>query len=199
MFTGIITDIGELVTRREGCFTIRCGYPAASIAIGASIACDGVCLTATNTEVVRAGRGSQFTVDVSNETLARTTLGQWQPGRRINLERALKAGDELGGHIVAGHVDGVGRVAEMRTDGSSLRLMVEVPADLTGYLAPKGSIALDGISLTLNEVIKSSFGVNIVPHTLTHTTLGAKTPGDLVNLEADVLARYVARAMERRT
>ena len=197
MFTGIITDIGELVTRREGCFTIRCSYPAASIAIGASISCDGACLTAT--EVARAGLGSQFMVDVSNETLARTTLCQWQPGRRINLERALTAGDELGGHIVAGHVDGVGRVADMRADGSSVRLMVEVPADLARYLAPKGSIALDGISLTVNEVAKSSFGVNIVPHTLTHTNLGAKRPGDLVNLEADVLARYVARAMELRT
>jgi riboflavin synthase len=197
MFTGIIMDIGELVTRREGCFTIRCSYPAASIAMGASISCDGACLTVT--QVARAGPGSQFTVDVSNETLARTTLGQWQPGRRINLERALRAGDELGGHIVAGHVDGVGRVADRRAEGSSVRLVVEVPADLAHYLAPKGSIALDGISLTVNQVAKSSFGVNIVPHTLTHTTLGAKTPGDLVNLEADVLARYVARAMELRT
>ncbi|MBO0741016.1 MAG: riboflavin synthase [Hyphomicrobiaceae bacterium] len=197
MFTGIITDIGELTTRREGRFTIRCGYSAASIAVGASISCDGACLTAT--EIARAGSGSQFTVDVSNETLARTTLGQWRPGRRINLERALKAGDELGGHMVAGHVDGVGRVADMRADGSSVRLVVEAPTDLARYFAPKGSIALDGISLTLNEVAQSSFGVNIVPHTLTHTTLGAKRPGDLVNLEADVLARYVARAMELRT
>jgi riboflavin synthase len=197
MFTGIITDIGELVTRREGCFTIRCGYSAASIAIGASIACDGACLTAT--EVVRTGPGSQFTVDVSNETLGRTTLGHWQPGRRINLERALKAGDELGGHIVAGHVDGVGRVSHVRTDGNSVRLTIEAPADLALYLASKGSIALDGISLTLNDVAKSSFGVNIVPHTLTHTTLGAKRSGDLVNLEADVFARYVVRAMELRT
>ena len=197
MFTGIITDIGELVARREGRFTIRSGYPADSIPIGASIACDGACLTAT--EVAWAGPGSQFTVDVSNETLARTTLGQWQPGRRINLERALKAGDELGGHIVAGHVDGVGRVADMRADGASQRLTVEASADLARFLAPKGSVALDGISLTLNEVAKSSFGVNIVPHTLTHTTLGAKRPGDLVNLEADVFARYVTRAMELRT
>src|SRR5215471_14173434 len=197
MFTGIITDIGELVARREGCFTIRCAYPAASIAIGASIACDGACLTAT--EVARASEGSLFTVDVSNETLARTTLGQWQPGRRINLERALRAGDELGGHIVAGHVDGVGRIAEERADGPSMRLAVEVPADLVRYLAPKGSIALDGISLTVNEVARASFGVNIVPHTLTHTTLSAKRPGDLVNLEADVFARYVVRAMELRT
>jgi riboflavin synthase len=197
MFTGIITDIGELVARQEGRFTIRCGYPAPSIAIGASISCDGACLTAT--AVARAGEGSRFTVDVSNETLARTTLGQWQPGRRINLERALKAGDELGGHIVAGHVDGVGRVADLRADGSSMRLTVEAPSDLAHYLAAKGSIALDGISLTVNEVAKSSFGVNIVPHTLTHTTLGAKRSHDLVNLEVDVFARYVVRAMELRT
>jgi riboflavin synthase len=197
MFTGIITDIGELVARREGRFTIRCGYPAASIAIGASIACDGACLTAT--EVAPSGEGSLFTVDVSNETLACTTLGQWRPGRAINLERALRAGDELGGHIVAGHVDGVGRIRQRRADGPSVRLTVEVPDDLAGYLAPKGSIALDGISLTVNEVPKPCFGVNIVPHTLTHTTLGAKTPGDLVNLEADVFARYVVRAMEHRT
>ena len=197
MFTGIITGIGELVARREWRFTIRCGYPAASIAIGASIACDGTCLTAT--EVAPSGAGSLFTVDVSNETLACTTLGQWRPGRAINLERALRAGDELGGHIVAGHVDGVGRIRHRRDDGPCVRLTVEVPDDLVGYLAPKGSIALDGISLTLNEVAKPCFGVNIVPHTLTHTTLGAKTPGDLVNLEADVFARYVVRAMEHRT
>src|SRR5262249_6956234 len=154
MFTGIITDIGELVARREGRFTIRCGYPADSIPIGASISCDGACLTAT--EVAWAGPGSQFTVDVSNETLARTTLGQWQPGRRINLERALKAGDELGGHIVAGHVDGVGRGADMRADGSSVRLMVEVPADLTRYLAPQGATPLRGISPPVQAVRQSS-------------------------------------------
>ena len=197
MFTGIISDIGELVARREGRFTIRCGYPATSIAIGASIACDGACLTAI--EVARASEGSLFTVDVSNETLARTTLGQWQPGRRINLERALRAGDELGGHIVAGHVDAVGRLVDMQPDGNSWRLTIEAPSELARYTAPKGSVALDGISLTVNEVEKSSFGINIVPHTLTHTTLGAKKPGDRVNLEADVFARYVARAMEFRT
>src|SRR5262245_14524778 len=193
MFTGIITGIGELVARREGRFTIRCGYPAAGIAIGASIACDGACLTAT--EVAPSGEGSLFTVDVSNETLACTTLGQWRLGRAINLERALRAGDELGGHSVAGRVDGGGLIRHRRADGPCVRLSVEVPDDLVGYLAPKGSIALDGISLTLNEVAKPCFGVNIVPHTLTHTTLGAKTPGDLVNLEADVFARYVVRAM----
>ena len=197
MFTGIITDIGELVDRREGRFAIRCSYKAEGIAIGASIACDGACLTAT--EVAAAGSGCVFKVDVSNETLSRTTLGEWRPGQRINLERALRAGDELGGHIVAGHVDGVGRIVDMRADGSSQRFTVEAPTGLAGYLAPKGSVALDGISLTVNEVEKNRFGINIVPHTLTHTTLGAKKPGDRVNLEADVFARYVARAMELRT
>ena len=197
MFTGIITDIGELVDRREGRFAIRCGYQAEGIAIGASIACDGACLTATDIRSV--DNGCVFTVDVSNETLSRTTLGDWRPGARINLERALKAGDELGGHIVSGHVDGVGRIVELRADGSSRRFIVEVPAEFAVYLAPKGSVALDGISLTVNEVTQSRFGINIVPHTLTHTTLGAKKPGDRVNLEADVFARYVARAMELRT
>ena len=179
MFTGIVTDIGELVDRREGRFAIRCGYQAEGIAIGASIACDGTCLTAT--DIRSADNGCVFTVDVSNETLSRTTLGDWRPGARINLERALKAGDEL------------------RADGSSRRFIVEVPAEFAVYLAPKGSVALDGISLTVNEVTQSRFGINIVPHTLTHTTLGAKKPGDRVNLEADVFARYVARAMELRT
>ena len=196
MFTGIITDIGELVERREGRFAIRCSYKAEGIAIGASIACDGACLTAT--AIAPEGSGSIFAVDVSNETLSRTTLGEWRPGRRINLERALKAGDELGGHIVAGHVDGVGRIVDMQADGSSQRFTVETPAELARYIAPKGSVALDGISLTVNEVEKNRFGINIVPHTLTHTTLGAKKPGDRVNLEADVFARYVARAMELR-
>jgi riboflavin synthase len=197
MFTGIITDIGELVTCREGRFAIRCSYPGDGIAIGASIACDGACLTAT--EIASASSGCVFTVDVSNETLSRTTLGAWQPGQRINLERALRAGDELGGHIVAGHVDGVGRIVDMQPDGNSRRLTIEAPAELARYIAPKGSLALDGISLTVNDVDQDRFGINIVPHTLTHTTLGAKKPGDRVNLEADVIARYVVRTMELRT
>ena len=150
MFTGIISDIGEVAARDGGRFAIRCGYAADSIAIGASIACDGACLTATHVEP--AGTGSTFAVDVSNETLSKTTLGEWQPGRRINLERALKAGDELGGHIVAGHVDGVGRIVDMRPDGQSRRFTLEVPPDLAPYIASKGSVALDGISLTVNEV-----------------------------------------------
>jgi riboflavin synthase len=195
MFTGIITDIGEVARRDGGRFAIRCGYAPETIAIGTSIACDGACLTAV--EVAPAGSsGSIFTVDVSNETLGRTALGEWQPGRRVNLERALKAGDELGGHIVAGHVDGVGTIVDTRSDGDSRRFTVKVPAALARYLAPKGSVALDGISLTLNEVVGDRFGINIVPHTLTHTTLGARSAGDRVNLEVDPIARYVARLME---
>jgi riboflavin synthase len=196
MFTGIITDIGEVAAREGGRFVVRCAFAADSIAIGASISCDGCCLTAT--AVAPEGSGSTFTVDVSNETLSRTTLGEWQRGRRINLERALKAGDELGGHIVSGHVDGVGRIAAMRADGQSRRFSIEVPPEIARYIAPKGSVALDGISLTVNEVEGNLFGINIIPHTLTHTTLGAKKPGDRVNLEVDVVARYVARLMEFR-
>lgn len=196
MFTGIITDVGEVATRDGGRFAIRCGSAAESIAIGASIACDGACLTATIVDP--SGTGSTFAVDVSNETLARTTLDEWQPGRRVNLERALKAGDELGGHIVSGHVDGVGRIIDMRPDDQSRRFTVEVPQELAPYIASKGSVALDGISLTINDVRENVFGINIIPHTLTHTTLGAKKPGDRVNLEVDVFARYVARLMEFR-
>ena len=197
MFTGIITDIGDLVARTQGRFAIRCSYKADGIAVGASIACDGACLTAT--EVAAESSGSVFKVDVSNETLRRTTLGAWQPGQRVNLERALKAGDELGGHIVAGHVDDVGRIVDMQPDSSSRRLTVEAPAELARFIAVKGSVALDGISLTVNEVDQTRFGINIIPHTLTHTTWGAKKPGDKVNLEVDVLARYVVRAMEARS
>jgi riboflavin synthase len=197
MFTGIITDIGELVAREGGRFTIRSRYGADSIALGASIACDGACLTAT--EIVADGAGCLFKVDVSNETLSRTTLGTWQAGRRINLERALKAGDELGGHIVSGHVDGLAGIRAISADGQSRRFVFEVPDGLARFIATKGSVALDGISLTVNEVEKGSFGVNIIPHTLTHTTLSAKKPGDRVNLEVDVFARYVARAMELRS
>ncbi len=197
MFTGIITDIGDLAERLGGRLTIRCGYKADSIAIGASIACDGACLTAT--AVVPAGDGCHFQVDVSNETQSKTTLGDWRPGRRINLERSLRAGDELGGHIVTGHIDGVARILDIRPDGESRRFTLESPDDLARYIASKGSVALDGISLTVNDVDQDRFGINLIPHTLTHTTWGAKKPGDRVNLEIDVLARYVARAMERKT
>lgn len=194
MFTGIITDVGEVAQRDGGRFTIRCGYAPETMAVGASIACDGACLTATG--VAAAAGGSTFAVDVSNETLSKTTLGAWQPGRRVNLERALRAGDELGGHIVAGHVDGVGRIVDIRPDGDSRRFTLQAPPELGRYIAAKGSVALDGISLTVNEVAEARFGINIIPHTLTHTTLGARRAGDKVNLEVDLIARYVARLME---
>jgi riboflavin synthase len=194
MFTGIVTDIGEVAQRDGGRFTIRCGYAPESIALGASIACDGACLTAV--EVRAAGSGSAFTVDVSNETLSKTTLGDWRAGRRVNLERALKAGDELGGHMVAGHVDGVGRILDIHADGESRRFTLEAPPELARYIASKGSVAIDGISLTVNEVAQNRFGINVIPHTLTHTTLGARTRGDKVNLEVDLVARYVARLVE---
>lgn len=194
MFTGIISDIGAVAGRDGGRFAIRCGYPAESIAIGASIACDGACLTAIEVAAEAQG-GSVFRVDVSNETLAKTALDEWRPGRGVNLERALRAGEELGGHLVAGHVDGVGRIVDMRADGDSRRFTIEAPADLARYIASKGSVALDGISLTINEVAGDRFGINVIPHTLTHTTLGARKPGDRVNLEVDLIARYVGRLM----
>ena len=191
MFTGIITDVGSLVTRQGGRFAVRCGYPPASIALGASICCDGACLTVT--DVKPAGAGSCFAVDVSNETLMRTTLNEWRPGRRINLERALKAGDEFGGHIVAGHVDGVAALIERDDLESMARLVFRAPGPLSRFIATKGSVALDGVSLTVNEVAGDEFSVLIIPHTLAVTTLGALSAGDAVNLEVDLMARYVAR------
>lgn len=196
MFTGLITDVGELIGREEGRFAIRSGYAADSIATGASIACDGCCLTVVT---VRAdGPGSAFTVDVSNETLSKTTLGSWQVGRRMNLERALLVGDELGGHLVSGHIDGVGRIVDMRADGQSRRVLIDLPLNLAPFVASKGSIALNGTSLTVNEVAGARFGVNLIPVTLTQTTWGRTKPGDEVNVEIDLLARYVARIMECR-
>ncbi len=196
MFTGLITDVGEVIARSGGQFTIATRYAAASIPIGASISCDGVCLTATS--IGANPMGARFTVDVSNETISKTTLKDWSLGRKVNLERALKAGDELGGHIVSGHVDGVARIVSITEDGESRRFLFEAPEHLARYIAPKGSVALDGTSLTVNEVSGTRFGVNIIPHTLTVTAWGAKTPGDLINLEADVFARYVARLLEFR-
>lgn len=206
MFTGLITDIGEVVAKSGGQFTIATRYPAASIPVGASISCDGVCLTATSILAdpnlpdpnLAGTKGARFTVDVSNETVSKTTLKDWVAGRRVNLERALKAGDELGGHIVSGHVDGVAKIVSITNDGESRRFLFEAPEHLARYIAPKGSVALDGTSLTVNEVSGTRFGVNVIPHTLTVTTWGAKNPGDLINLEADVFARYVARLLEFR-
>lgn len=196
MFTGIITDVGKVASREGEHFAIECSYPAASIEIGASICCDGVCLTVT--KVSPAGVGALFSVDVSNETRSKTSLKSWQPGRRINLERSLKVGDEMGGHVVSGHVDGLARIVDIRQDGDSVRFSFDAPEHLSHYIAPKGSVALDGTSLTVNEVSAERFGVNLIPHSLQATTWGEKRVGDEVNLEVDLFARYVARLMEFR-
>ena len=190
MFTGIITDVGRVrAVERQGDtrFTIETVFDMETVPIGASIANNGVCLT-----VVEKGPG-WFAVQASAETLSKTTLGGWTEGTRVNLERALKVGDELGGHIVSGHVDGVATVVEVRPDGESKRYTFEAPANLAKYIASKGSVALDGVSLTVNEVEGARFGVNIIPHTQIATTFGALKPGDRINLEIDMLARYVAR------
>jgi riboflavin synthase len=190
MFTGIITDIGRVVAlERRGDLRARIatGYDTGTIDIGASIACDGVCLTAV------ALGPDWFEVEISAETLSKTNLGTWAEGGRINLERALRVGDELGGHIVSGHVDGLAEVVGRRDEGDSTRLSLRAPAELAGFIAPKGSVALNGTSLTVNEVDGAEFGVNLIPHTKTATTWGAVEVGDRVNLEIDTLARYVAR------
>jgi riboflavin synthase len=192
MFTGIISDVGRVRAVTPGGdtgFTIATSFDAHDIALGASIACAGVCLTVT-------GKGEGwFTVQASAETLARSTLGSWRVGTPVNLERALRMGDELGGHFLSGHVDTVATILERRPEGESLRFVFEVPPPLERAIAPKGSVALDGVSLTVNEVEGRRFGVNIIPFTRTKTTFGAAEPGDRVNLEIDVLARYVARLL----
>ena len=190
MFTGIITDIGRIaVLEQRGDTRVRIatGYDTGGIDIGASIACDGVCLT-----VVALG-DDWFEVDASAETLSKTNLGGWAPGRRINLERALKVGDELGGHIVSGHVDGLAEVVARHDEGDSTRLRFRAPKRLAGFIAPKGSVALNGTSLTVNEVEGAEFGVNLIAHTKAVTTWGDVAVGDAINLEIDTLARYVAR------
>jgi riboflavin synthase len=196
MFTGIVTDIGEVVSRNDGRFSIRTRVPSGKLEVGGSMACDGCCLTMTS---VRADAGgSIFSVDVSNETRGKTTLGSWEAGRKVNLEQALRLGQELGGHLVTGHVDGVAKIVDIVADGESQRFSFEVPDHLASYIAPKGSVALDGVSLTVNEVSDNRFGVNLIPHTLTVTTWGAKTPGQSINLEVDLFARYIARLLEFR-
>lgn len=192
MFTGIVTDIGRVRSLTANGVTrcvIATAYDTATIAIGASVCCAGCCLTAVETG------DDWFAVEASAETLSRTTLGRWQEGTAVNLERALKAGDELGGHIVSGHVDGIGRVTGRREDGDSVRLTFDAPRDLSPMIAAKGSVTVDGVSLTVNEVDAEAFGVNVIPHTLVATTLGGLAPGDPVNLEIDMLARYVARLL----
>lgn len=197
MFTGIITDLGRvLASRQDGDLHARigCSYDVAGIDLGASIACDGVCLT-----VVALGRDPQpwFDVVISAETQALTTIGAgWPLGRRLNLERALRVGDELGGHIVLGHVDGVARIVGIRDEGESTRILFEAPGDLARFIAPKGSVALNGTSLTVNEVSGRQFGVNLIPHTKAVTSWAGAAVGDAVNLEIDPLARYVARLAE---
>jgi riboflavin synthase len=192
MFTGIVTDLGRVRAVLPGGDTgyeIETRYDTGTIAIGASIACSGVCLTA-----IERGPG-WFRVQASAETRARSTLRDWRVGTPVNLERSLKLGDELGGHLVAGHVDGVGRLLSQREEGDSVRLVFEAPAVLAPGIAPKGSIAVDGVSLTVNEVTDGRFGVNIIPHTRVVTSLGSLKVGDAVNLELDLIARYVARLM----
>jgi riboflavin synthase len=200
MFTGIVTDIGEITAVEPRAhdlvrLTIACGYAPESIDIGASIACSGVCLTA-----VARGRDAShawFAADAAAETLRVTTAGHWRVGTRINLERALKVGGELGGHIVAGHVDGRAAVT-MREDKTDMaQLTFRAPAELAPFIAPKGSVALDGVSLTVNEVVQDAFSVLIIPHTLAATTLHALAVGDDVNLEVDLMARYVARLLHK--
>ncbi len=198
MFTGIITDLGRLravETRGDTRVRIETSYDTETIVIGASIACSGACLT-----VVDKGP-DLFVADVSAETLSKTTLGDWTPGTAINLERALRLGDELGGHLVSGHVDGVAEIVERAEEGGSLRLAVTAPDALMPFIAAKGSVTLDGVSLTVNRVQDApgggSFEVNIIPHTAAATTLGASRPGTRVNLEIDLLARYVQRLQSR--
>jgi riboflavin synthase len=200
MFTGIITDVGRVrrLSRGSGAeggleATIATAYDSALIPIGASIACSGPCLT------VIAVEPGGFSVQASAETLACSTLGDWEAGAPVNLERSLRVGDELGGHIVSGHVDGVARLLERRPEGESVRFVIEAPTALMPYIAAKGSVALDGVSLTVNEVADGNFGVNIIPYTLAHTSLGEARPGQRMNLEIDPLARYVARLLQARS
>lgn len=193
MFTGIVTDLGTVKSieqRGDTRVEIETAYDTSGIDIGASIACSGPCLT-----VVDKGPG-WFAVEASAETLARTTLGGWKTGTRVNLERAMRVGEELGGHIVSGHVDGVVAILDTTPEGDSVRFRFEAPEELKKYVASKGSVALDGVSLTVNEVDDRVFGVNIIGHTRQHTTFGLLGAGDRINFEVDMLARYVARLVE---
>lgn len=201
MFTGIITDVGRVSAvemRGDMRARIACGYDMAGVDIGASIACDGVCLTVVEKGDAAAGAPGWFDVDISAETLSKTNIGAngWAVGREINLERALRLGDELGGHIVSGHVDGIATIEDAHDDGDSLRLTLRAPAALARFIAPKGSVALNGTSLTVNEVDGDRFGINLIPHTRSVTTWGRAQAGDALNLEIDTLARYVARLAE---
>ncbi|HEX8660722.1 MAG TPA: riboflavin synthase [Brevundimonas sp.] len=194
MFTGIVTDIGRVravrQTERDRRYEIETAWDTAGIDLGASVSHAGCCLTVTE-----KGPG-WFAVEVSGETLSKTSLGDWAEGHRVNLERAAKLGDEMGGHVVSGHIDGLGRVAAVVPEGGSHRVHIEVPAPLHRFIAPKGSITVDGVSLTVNGVEGQRFDVNLIPHTWDATTLGGLKVGDAVNLEIDMLARYLARWQE---
>jgi riboflavin synthase len=197
MFTGIISDVGtiQLVTQhRDKSFKIATAYDPATIDIGASIACSGPCLTV----VAKGGRAGEawFSVDVSGETMEKSTASGWAVGTRLNLERPLKVGEEIGGHIVSGHIDGIGEVVQIKPEGDHTRIVIRPPKSLAKFIASKGSIALDGISLTVNEVDRDTFGVNIIPHTAKVTTWGGLKAGDKINIEIDMLARYLARLKE---
>ncbi|RXF74835.1 riboflavin synthase [Hansschlegelia zhihuaiae] len=200
MFTGIISDIGEILERTDEGeivrFRVGSAYDPATIALGASIAHDGVCLTVTAVE--RLEDGAAFSIDAGPETIALTTAGTWRPGRRINLERALKIGDELGGHLVLGHVDGLAEIVGREDGPETVRFTFDAPAALAKFIAPKGSVALDGTSLTVNTVEGLRFSVHLIPHTLAETAWGDRQVGDRVNLEVDMMARYAARLAEAR-
>jgi riboflavin synthase len=195
MFTGIITDLGRVKRLRRGDLvelTIATAFDTSAIVLGASIACCGACLTVVATEA------GEFSVQASAETLACTTIGEWVEGTRVNLEKSLRVGDELGGHLVVGHVDGIARILERRHEAESVRFVFEVPEGLQGFIAVKGSVALDGVSLTVNEVSGTRFGVNIIPHTLACTNFDEARPGQRMNLEIDLIARYVGRLLGAR-
>jgi riboflavin synthase len=201
MFTGIVNDIGEVMKvepRGENLrrLTIACGFDRSSITIGASIACAGICLTVVET----GGEGGRtsFAIEAAAETMAMTNVGRWQPSKRVNLERSLKLGDELGGHLVTGHIDGVAEIIAREDLPDMARLALRAPASLVRFIAPKGSVALDGVSMTVNAVEKDTFSVLIIPHTLAVTTFGAGKKGDALNLEVDLMARYAARLIEAR-
>jgi riboflavin synthase len=196
MFTGIVTDVGQvrhIEKRGDTHIVIATNYDVADVEIGASISCSGVCMTVVD----KGGSADRwFAVTASGETLSKTNMGQWKAGDRVNLERPMRVGDELGGHIVTGHIDGVAEIVRIEADGESTRMTFQAPAALSRFIASKGSVALDGVSLTVNEVDGARFGVNIIPHTTKVTTFGKVKPGSKVNLEIDLLARYVARLVK---
>jgi riboflavin synthase len=201
MFTGIVTNVGEVRsvnprTNNLHRITIACDYPRAGLVDGASVACSGVCMTAVGAG--EEGGRTWFAVDAADETLRVTSVGRWRHGTRVNLERPLKLGDELGGHLVAGHVDGLAQVVSRDDMTDMARFVLRAPAELARFIAPKGSVALDGVSLTVNDVASDTFSVLIIPHTLQMTTFGALRQGDDVNLEIDTMARYAARVMDTR-